>query len=92
MKILALDDEENALKLLTNAIKKCLPSVEIYCFQEANEALEFAKSNQVDVAYLDIEMRTINGISFAKNLKTLNNNLNVIFVTGIKLTKFITQI
>ena len=33
MKILALDDEENALKLLTNAIKKCLPSVEIYCFQ-----------------------------------------------------------
>lgn len=82
MKILALDDEENALKLLSNAIRKCLPSSEIYCFQEASEALEFAKNNHIDVAYLDIEMRTINGISFAKKLEVLNNNVNIIFVTG----------
>nr|MCR5101351.1 response regulator [Butyrivibrio sp.] len=37
-----------------------------------------------DIAFLDIEMRTINGIDFAEKLILLNPNINIIFVTGYK--------
>lgn len=82
MRIIAADDEILALQSLEKAIRAAKPDEKIISFQEAEEALEYAKNNHVDVAFLDVEMGTMTGIELAKQLKKLNPNVNIIFVTG----------
>lgn len=79
------DDEEGALKLLSEAVKEALPNDEKTLGQGFNNpemALKYAEENTVDVAFLDIDMRGMSGIELAKRLKRTNPKINVIFVTG----------
>jgi len=82
MKILALDDSESALKLLVGAIKKANPEAQVYSFIRPSELLKFAKENNCDVAFLDIQMWGISGLSVAKSLKELYPKINIIFATA----------
>ena len=82
MKILAIDDNELALKLLTNSITEAQPSAQVFAFSKPSELLVFAKSNHCDIAFLDIKMWGMNGLTLAKELKDLNPKINIIFVTA----------
>lgn len=82
MKIIVLDDEELAVDNLLGLLKKVEPTSTIIGFSEVEDALDFLKDNQVDIAFLDIEMGAYNGIDLAKMCKTLCPNVNIIFVTG----------
>ncbi len=82
MKILAVDDEKAALRVLTNAIAEAMPSAEISSFQSAAEALTYACEHGCDTAFLDIEMREMSGLQLAKSLKDAHPNINIIFVTS----------
>lgn len=55
MRIIAVDDERIALEGLMSSIKKVVPEEEIHGFRSSNEALEFAKAQDVDIAFLDID-------------------------------------
>lgn len=82
MNIIAVDDEKQSLLALRNALAEALPNETAKCFYESKEALDYAKHSKVDVAFLDIEMDNINGLSLANELKKLNPDTNIIFVTG----------
>lgn len=83
MKILALDDEKIALEALVDSIEKAVSGeAEISQFRKLDEAREYIKSNEVDVAFLDINVRKGSGIEFAKEIKLLYPNANIIFCTG----------
>lgn len=82
MLIYAIDDEENALKYIVKKITKAAPDAEIMDFSSAREALESAKEKPFDVAFLDIQMPGIDGISLAKKFKAMNPKSNIVFVTG----------
>lgn len=82
MKILAVDDEFNQLRLLEHSIKEAIPENELVCFQNPEEAFEWAKENQPEIAFLDISMPGFTGITLAKKLKQQNPKVNLIFVTG----------
>lgn len=82
MKILAIDDERMALLLLHDAIKEVVPDAELYSCRDAEDAMLYARSHSLDVAFLDINMGESNGISLAKYLKELYPKINIIFVTG----------
>lgn len=82
MVIIAVDDEKIALAGLVDEIGKAVPAAEVYGFRSAAAATEFLKEHSCDVAFLDIEMRGMNGIEFAKHLKLQNPKLNIIFATG----------
>ena len=83
MRILLVDDEELQLLRLTEAVKKALPADNVF-ISYANPVLawEENKETPVDIAFLDIDMPVINGILLAKKLKTVNPQVNVIFVTA----------
>lgn len=51
-------------------------------FDNSISAIEFAKTNQVDFALLDIEMPEINGIELAKKLRELHPYIVIVFVTA----------
>ncbi|MBR6173067.1 MAG: response regulator [Eubacterium sp.] len=82
MRILCLDDEPLALKLLVTMIKKVKPDAEVESFRIQTELLEAAEQRGCDVAFLDIHMRGMNGVEVAKKLKEINPKMNIIFVTG----------
>jgi len=82
MNIIAVDDEKNALNSIKTAIEDAVPDCSLSCFSIPKTALEFAKSNRVDTAFLDIEMAGMNGLKLAKSLKDIYGKTSIIFVTG----------
>lgn len=81
-KIIIVDDEASALRTMNNAVLEAIPDAEVQAFSHPNEALAYAEKNKIYVAFLDIEMRLMSGLSLAKNLMNLYEKTNIIFVTG----------
>lgn len=82
MKILAVDDERMALESFLEALKEVLPNEEVHSFNDVDDAIEFIKNNDIDIAFLDIKMRGITGIELAKIVKEYHPTTNIIFTTG----------
>ena len=82
MVIIAADDERLALEGLISSINKALPGAQVHGFRSSGEALDFARKNRCDLAFLDIEMPGINGLQMARALKETNPKVNLLFVTG----------
>ena len=82
MKVLAVDDEYLALEGICSAVKEAEPSAEIMAFRDGEDALSLAADWIPDVAFLDIDMISENGVILAEKLKAKNPRINIIFVTG----------
>ena len=82
MRILCVDDEPLALEMLSQAVEEAKPDAEIKAFRKPSELLADASANGCDIAFLDIHMRGMTGVELAKELKTVNPKMNIIFVTG----------
>lgn len=82
MNILLVDDEIPALSELGDAVTSVLPQAQIYSFSKAKEAMAFSENTTVDIAFLDINMRFLDGITMAKKLLGLYPSCNIVFCTG----------
>jgi two-component SAPR family response regulator len=82
MRILCVDDEPLALKMLEMSVKKARQDAEVLSFMKPKELLEAAQDGGCDIAFLDIHMRGMTGVELAKELKAVNPKMNIIFVTG----------
>ena len=82
MRIMCLDDEPLALRMLEQAVRESRPDADISAFIDQDDLLEQAKQGGCDIALLDIHMRGMNGVELAKKLKEINPKINIIFVTG----------
>ena len=82
MKIIAVDDEHLPLSDLEFAIKQAAPDADLQCFGSSYDVIKHAKSNHIDIAYIDINMPELNGIELAKKLKEIHPKINIIFTTG----------
>jgi two-component SAPR family response regulator len=51
-------------------------------FESAGNALSFAKSNPVDIAFLDVELPIKNGIALAKELREIRRDMIIVFVSA----------
>ena len=82
MNVLLVDDELPALRELGDAVAAVLPAGEIHSFSKASEAMEYAETTSIDIAFLDINMRFMDGITMAKKLLETYPACNIIFCTG----------
>ena len=82
MRIIAVDDEKISLDSLTNAIKAIVTGDEVVSYRYPEDALEYAKENTCDIAFLDIEMAGMSGVELAEELKKSNSDINIVFCTG----------
>lgn len=82
MNILAVDDEYYALELMKRALQEVANGSTVYLCRDVGSALDVAKKNKIDVAFLDIHMPEKTGIELALDLKRLNPKINIIFATG----------
>lgn len=82
MNLLIVDDEHMALDEIREVVLDIKKDIYIKCCDNYMDALESAKIKKYDVAFLDISMPCMNGLEIAKNLKDINKNTNIVFVTG----------
>lgn len=82
MRILAIDDSESALSLLTDTIKEAVLDAEIFPFTDPEALLLFAQKSPCDIAFLDIQMWGMSGLEVAVTLKKIKHTTNIIFVTA----------
>ncbi|MDN5215261.1 LytTR family DNA-binding domain-containing protein [Fulvivirgaceae bacterium BMA12] len=76
---IAIDDEPLALDILSAYVAKISFLKLQATFDNALQTLEYLKSNEVDLIFLDIEMDDLTGIQF---LKVLKNRPHIIFTTA----------
>ncbi|MCR8660570.1 response regulator [Paenibacillus endoradicis] len=87
MQLLLVDDEKLALMQLERMVRSVFaergePNVVIHSFQLVSEAIQFAKSNKLDVVFLDINMPEMSGLEAAELLQQLIPSIEIIFVTA----------
>ena len=79
---IAVDDEILMLGALVKAVGASPDIREVSKFSSCEAALEFVKSNPVDIAFLDINMRGMGGLALAENILAARPNCKIVFCTG----------
>jgi DNA-binding NtrC family response regulator len=79
-KILVLDDVLDAGNLVKRILQK--KGHEVFTFTEEEDALDYARSNEIDLAILDIKLKKMNGIEVLHELKKITPSIRAIMLTG----------
>lgn len=86
LKVAICDDEKNQLDLLKNTLSIHLDlkgvSYKIYEFESGESLLQSIINEHYDIIFSDIEMKNLNGIETAKNIRVNNKKSVIIFVTS----------
>lgn len=82
MKVVSVDDEQLLLDDFVEMLEGMDEIEEVHGFTDCDEAIDFVTKNNIDVAFLDIRMRGMDGITLAKKLKVIKPELNIIFMTA----------
>lgn len=82
MRVIAVDDEQLALQNLSLILKRFSDINELNTFCIPSKAIEWLAHHHADVAFLDINMQKMDGLTLAKQIKERMPNCAVIFVTG----------
>ena len=82
MKAIAVDDEIYMLEALHEAVCASSDIEAAEAFSSCSAALAYAAENQIDVAFLDINMRGIGGLGLAEKLLALQPQCKIVFCTG----------
>ena len=80
--IIIVDDERLILQGGLRVLQEVLTDANIVGFNKASEAIAYAKSNQIFLAFLDIEMGRTNGLDVCRELLSINPRTNVVFLTA----------
>ncbi len=79
-RIIALDDVEDAGILIKKILTK--KGHDVSAFTEEEDAINFAKTNKVDLAILDIKLKTMSGVQVLEQLKKISPDMRAIMLTG----------
>jgi len=82
MRVISVDDEKFILEDFIEMLENMPEISDAKGFTDADCAFEYIKENAVDVAFLDIHMRGIDGIELARMIKEVKPNVNIVFLTA----------
>ena len=82
MKILCIDDEPLALRLIVNMLEGKPDVGTLRSFSSASDALSCAKTTPFDIAFVDIMLGGANGLDFSQSLRAMQPQCKIIYCTG----------
>ena len=81
-RVIVLDDEKIILRGEMATLEKVMPNALITGFTNTDDAITYAKSNNIRIIFSDIEMGDVNGIELSKEFLKINPRTNIIFLTA----------
>ena len=81
-KIIVVDDEILSLKRFEHIIQSENRVQIVGSFSDSASALEYVKNNTIDIAFLDIEMPSPNGLELAEMILEADPLISIVFVTA----------
>ena len=80
--VIMIDDRKVVLTGGLPILEEALPNATVTGFTNTDEAIEYAKRNNISLAFLDIEIRNMSGFDLCKILLEINPRTNIIFLTA----------
>lgn len=82
LNVIMVDDRKLILNGGLPILEQVMPYAEVRGFTDASEAIEYAKSNRISLAFLDIELRDTSGLDLCRSLLEINPHTNVVYLTA----------
>lgn len=80
--VILVDDEKIILSGGLPILEEVMPNASITGFAKPSDAIKYANSNRIALAFLDIEIGKISGFDLCRELLEINPRTNVIFLTA----------
>jgi len=81
-RILIVDDDPRVLLILSTALKRMKDGYSVVAVQNGTEALQLVTTEAFDLVVTDVRMPGIDGIELVQNIRDLNLNTMVIWITA----------
>lgn len=82
LNVIAIDDERIALDSIMLQLSRIKIVTNAQSFQKPDDALRYLHEQTVDVAFVDINMRGMDGLSLAGRIKEIQPHCAIVFLTG----------
>lgn len=82
MRAIVVDDEPMMIKSFMRLSSGIEDLQVLSTFESPEDALEFVKTNTVDIAFLDVEMPTMSGIQLAKELRAVRPDILIVIISA----------
>ncbi|TBL80701.1 BTAD domain-containing putative transcriptional regulator [Paenibacillus thalictri] len=82
LRAIIVDDEELSVKRLKRILSDNDEIETCHTFLNPREAYEFAMEHPIDIAFLDISMPEISGMTLSGLLHEIDDTIHIVFVTG----------
>ena len=82
--VMLVDDERIIRTGTLNLLRETLPRANVVDFGKGSEALDFARGNDVALAFLDIELGAVSGLDLCRSLLAVRPRANVVFLTAYR--------
>ena len=80
--IIMVEDNKPILNYSLKILEEVVPNAMIAGFNKPKMAVEYAKVNRVDLAFLDIELGKASGLDLCRSLLEINPCTNVVYLTA----------
>lgn len=80
--VIMVDDSKAILSDGLTVLEEVMPDATIMGFIWPQEAIDYAKTNRVALAILDIELGTASGLDLSRRLQEINPRTNIVFLTA----------
>ena len=81
MTVLIVDDREEDLRQVTELVKELLPDALVLSFDSSLSALAEARTRDIDIVFLAVEMPELGGLDLGQYIKELYPLVNLIYLT-----------
>lgn len=80
--IIMVDDNNIILNGSLPVLEEVMPNASVTGFIDPSDAVEYAKTKRVALAFLDIEMGIVSGLDVCRELLEINPRTNVVYLTA----------
>lgn len=80
--VIMVEDRSIILTGALQVLEEVLPNASVTGFTRPSEAIEYARSNRVALAFLDIELGRISGLDLCRTLLGIYPRTNVVYLTA----------
>lgn len=81
-KVMMVDDRKIILSGGLPVLEAVMPKATVVGFTRPSEAVEYARTNRVALAFLDIELGKVSGFELCRTLLEIDPRTNVVFLTA----------